>query len=148
MRLLDVIEAEVCCYYDKPLAVLESRSHDNATTAIRHLLWAVAMFAGYGSTHLGRVYGYDHTTILAGVAKAKVKSPADFEFLHSDLSSWDSGVDDAQPASPSATALGGRRGYHHGVPCIIDAEVAGMLHIRIDGALWIVAKHEVCGVGL
>lgn len=145
MIAIEEVEKEVCAYYGLPNASIHNRSRFQANCTAKHMAWAVAFALGHSAKSIGRHFRVHHSSVLHGVSKAKKQYASDFQFI---VSGFDTSFE-FEPAKKQVesyeTPLGGRRGYHYGVPCVVDSgpDSRGLLHIRVDGARWTVPQSEV-----
>lgn len=64
-RLQEVID-EVCRDHDVTAADVRGRGRTKRVAAARHEIWARLLALGWSSVEVGRVWGCDHSSVLAG----------------------------------------------------------------------------------
>lgn len=72
-RLGDVV-AEVCHLHDVSPDAVMGRCRQQRESAARQEVWRRLFWLGWGYSAIGRAFGRDHTTIMAGVDAAEVRA--------------------------------------------------------------------------
>lgn len=61
--------ALICQRNDVRLSDVIGRARERHITAVRHFIWSELYAQGYSFPEIGREFGRDHTTVLAGVRR-------------------------------------------------------------------------------